>query len=110
MTPQSAGRTGTTLALVVMSAVAVTAHAEALPVGGHVDPRIRTAFYDPNQVYQLYAIVGFHLDLEFAPDERFVGLSAGDPKAIAVAVRNDTVLRRYTALAMRLGQSAKAFS
>ena len=28
----------------------------------------------------------------------------GDPKAIAVAVRNDKVLRRYTALAVRLGQ------
>ena len=30
----------------------------------------------------------------------------GDPKAIAVAVRNDKVLRRYTALAARLRQSA----
>jgi len=34
----------------------------------------------------------------------------GDPKAIAAAVRNDKVRQRYTALAMRLGQSAKAFS
>ena len=32
----------------------------------------------------------------------------GDPKAIAVAVRNDKVLRRYTALAARLGQSGDA--
>jgi hypothetical protein len=30
----------------------------------------------------------------------------GDPKAIAVAVRNDKVLQRYTALAARLRQSA----
>jgi exodeoxyribonuclease V alpha subunit len=30
---------------------------------------------------------------------------AGDPQAIAVAVRNDRVLRRYTALAARLGQA-----
>jgi exodeoxyribonuclease V alpha subunit len=29
-----------------------------------------------------------------------------DPKAIAVAVRNDNVLQRYTALAARLRQSA----
>ena len=94
MTPQSAGRIGTTLALVVMSAVAVTAHAEALPVGGHVDPRIRTAFYDPNQVYQLYGIVGFHLDLEFAPDERFLGLSAGDPKAIAYSAHGNVLTIR----------------
>jgi hypothetical protein len=34
----------------------------------------------------------------------------GDPQAIAVAVRNDKVRRRYTALAMRLGQPAKALS
>jgi len=32
----------------------------------------------------------------------------GDPQAIAVAVQNDKVLRRYTALAMRLGQSVDA--
>jgi exodeoxyribonuclease V alpha subunit len=32
----------------------------------------------------------------------------GDPKAIAVAVRNDKVRQRYTALAMRLGPSVDA--
>ena len=31
---------------------------------------------------------------------------AGDPKAIAVAVRKDKVLQRYTAFAARLRQSA----
>jgi exodeoxyribonuclease V alpha subunit len=31
----------------------------------------------------------------------------GDSKALAVAVRNDKVRRRYTALAARLGQAAK---
>jgi exodeoxyribonuclease V alpha subunit len=30
----------------------------------------------------------------------------GDPQAIATAVRNDKVLRRYTALAARLGQES----
>lgn len=29
----------------------------------------------------------------------------GDPQTIAIAVRNDRVLRRYTALAARLGQA-----
>ena len=71
-----------------------SAHAEALPVGGHVDPRIRTALYDPNQVYEIYGIVGFHLDLEFAPNERFVGLSAGDPRAIAYSAHGNVLTIR----------------
>jgi len=33
----------------------------------------------------------------------------GDPKAIAVAVRNDKVLRRYTTLSMRLIRSTGSF-
>ena len=38
--------------------------------------------------------------------EWWLVVPVGDPKAIAVAVRNDKVLRRYTALAAWLMQSA----
>lgn len=93
MTPGLDAKAGAALALMLVG-FAGTAHTEALPVGGHVDPRIRTAFYDPNQVYELYGIVGFHLDLEFAPNERFVGLSAGDPKAIAYSAHGNVLTIR----------------
>ncbi len=92
MTPGSSARAAA--ALVLAAGFAGAVHAEALPVGGHVDPRIRTAFYDPNQVYEIYGFVGFHLDLEFAPDERFVGLSAGDPKAISYSAHANVLTIR----------------
>lgn len=52
--------------------------AEALPLPGRTDPRIRTAVYSPDQVYRLYGYVGFHIDLEFAADETFEAISGGD--------------------------------
>ena len=48
----------------------------------------------PNQVYELFGFVGFHLDLEFAPDERFVGLSAGDPKALTYSAHGNILTLR----------------
>ncbi len=82
------------LAPMVFAVVSIAAHAESIPVPGRVDPRIRTAFYDPNQVYEIDGVVGFHLDLEFAPNERFVGLSAGDPKAIAYSAHGNVLTIR----------------
>ena len=57
-------------------------HAESLPMRGPTDSRIRTVLYSSDEVYRLYGFVGYHLDLEFASDEAFVGLSAGDPEAL----------------------------
>lgn len=85
---------GMTAAAVLMGSLAVVAHSESIPIAGAVDPRIRTAFYDPNQVYELFGFVGFHLDLEFAPDERFVGLSAGDPKALSYGAHGNVLTIR----------------
>jgi len=87
-------RVGRAVATVFMASLAVVAYGESIPVAGKVDPRIRTAFYDPNQVYQLFGFVGFHLDLEFAPDERFLGLSAGDPKALSYGAHGNVLTLR----------------
>ena len=57
-------------------------HADSLPMRGVTDSRIRTVLYSPDDVYRLYGFVGYALDLEFASDEVFVGLSAGDPEAL----------------------------
>jgi type IV secretion system protein VirB9 len=100
-----------------------TCLAETVPARGAVDPRIREAAYDTNEVYKLRGFVGYQIDLEFEPGETFTGLGAGDieglsfvgqenhlflkPKATKVAT-NLTVLtsRRhyhidYTALSQR---------
>ena len=100
-------------------------HAEAVPVRGIADSRIRYALYNGDQVYRVWGFVGYQIDFEFEAGESFVGLGAGDlegisyygtenhlflkPKAARVAT-NLTVLtnrRRYqidyTAAAQRPG-------
>lgn len=64
--------------VLIVGAFAITARAETLPATGQVDPRIRTAVYNTNEVYRLYGYVGYHLDLEFEADETFEALSGGD--------------------------------
>lgn len=99
------------------------ARAEVVPARGKVDPRIRSAAYDADEVYRIRGYVGYQIDLEFETGETFTGLGAGDiegltfvgkdnhlflkPKAFKVAT-NITVLtnRRhyqfdYTALSQR---------
>lgn len=66
------------LLLLVLVMIALTAKAETLPASGKIDSRIRTATYNPNEVYRLYGYVGYHLDLEFEADETFEALSGGD--------------------------------
>ena len=64
--------------VLILGALAISARAETLPAAGQVDPRIRIAVYNTNEVYRLYGYVGYHLDLEFEADETFESLSGGD--------------------------------
>lgn len=59
--------------------------AESIPPPGIKDSRVRAVAYDPDQVYRLRGFIGYQIDIEFAPDERFVGLGAGDVDALAFA-------------------------
>jgi type IV secretion system protein VirB9 len=59
------------------------AHAEQTPIPGSLDTRIRTAIYNPDEVYRVTGRVGYQLSLEFGADESFVGLAAGDGEALA---------------------------
>jgi type IV secretion system protein VirB9 len=52
--------------------------AEVVPAAAGLDARIRVADYDPGQVYVLHGRVGYQIDLQFDPEESFVGLAAGD--------------------------------
>ncbi|MGH8149667.1 MAG: TrbG/VirB9 family P-type conjugative transfer protein [Steroidobacteraceae bacterium] len=62
---------------------AAACRAEVYPHRGGGDARIRTAVYASDEVYRLHGFVGFQIDLEFAPGERFVGLASGDIEALS---------------------------
>lgn len=72
------------LALLLALAATSLAHSEALPLAGPFDPRVRFAIYSPDQVYHLYAFVGYDVRLEFAPEERFVSIDGGDLDALTL--------------------------
>ena len=74
-------RSCATLAAALLSAAA--ALAEAAPVSGAADGRIRAVTYDSTQVYRLEGHVGYQIDLQFDDDEGFVGLGAGDVQALS---------------------------
>ena len=65
------------------SLTGAVAMGEALPLPGRLDARLRIAPYSADQVYRLYGYVGYEIDLEFAPGEKFVGLGAGDIEGIS---------------------------
>lgn len=81
------------LALALLGIVAAV-RGESLPVPGKVDARIRTAFYEADQVYRLYGYVGYHIDLVFGEGESFVGLSAGDPEALIYSAHGNVLTLR----------------
>lgn len=53
-------------------------HTTVIPAPGPGDPRIREVMYDPNQVVQLTAHLGFELPIEFDPEERIENVALGD--------------------------------
>ena len=63
--------------------------ADALPVKGALDSRIRVAPYSPEQVYQLYGYVGYQIDLQFETGESFVGLAAGDLEGLGFVAQDN---------------------
>lgn len=65
------------LALAMLVA-ASAAHAATVPGPGPTDPRVRVVAYDPDDVVELHGYVGYQIDLQWAPGERFIDLGAGD--------------------------------
>jgi len=56
--------------------------ADTIPPVGATDARIRTVVYQRDDVIRLTGQTGYQIDLEFAPNEHFVGLAAGDMEGI----------------------------
>ena len=53
------------------------------------DSRIWSVHYDPDAVLSVTALVGYHIDFEFAPNETFVNLGAGDTAAVDVGAEGN---------------------
>jgi type IV secretion system protein VirB9 len=73
-----------TCALALLAALqAGHVFAEAVPNAGSADSRIRSAPYDPAQVYRIEGRVGYEIDIQFEDEETFVGMGAGDLQALS---------------------------
>ncbi len=82
------------IGVMIACALVVPAYARVLPQRGALDGRIRTAFYDPAQVYELHAYVGYQIELEFEAGETFAGQGGGDLDGIAFgAFQNHVILK-----------------
>lgn len=53
------------------------------------DSRVRTVLYDPDRVYSLIGVIGYQIDLEFEPGEKFVGLGAGDVEGLSFQAQDN---------------------
>ena len=56
------------------------------------DPRLRVVDYRPSLVLALTVFVGYHVHIEFAPDEYFVNLGAGDTASLDVGAEGNHLL------------------
>lgn len=74
---------------VLMILTSPPAQANWVPARGPVDSRIRVAPYSAEQVYRLYGYVGYQIDIEFAHDESFIGLAAGDIDGISFEAKGN---------------------
>ena len=72
------------LTLITASLLMSVASAEMVPLKGKVDPRIRTAAYNPDEVYKLYGVVGYVIELIFEEGEVFTGKAGGDLEAVTI--------------------------
>jgi type IV secretion system protein VirB9 len=75
--------------------------AEVVPAPGLADVRIRSAVYSEDQVYRVIGRVGYALELEFAPEERFLGLAAGDVEGLAFEAQANHVFLKPRATEVR---------
>jgi type IV secretion system protein VirB9 len=59
---------------------------------GTPDARLRIVEFRPNVVLPLIGFVGYHIHLQFAPDERFLSLGAGDSAILDVGAEANHLL------------------
>ena len=75
-----------------LSLAVSTASATQAPHPGRLDPRIRTVFYDPDQVVQLKGDLGYQMTIEFGSDEKIENVAIGDALAWQVTPNKKATL------------------
>jgi type IV secretion system protein VirB9 len=65
------------------------------------DSRLRSVVYSADEVYRLRGFAGYQIDLEFEPDESFVGLGAGDVEALAFIAQGNHLFIKPRAINVR---------
>lgn len=84
--PSAGGR------IFALAACALLLTPRAFGCGGaaaHADPRLRVSAYSADEIVRLKGYVGYQIDLEFEPGERFVGLGAGDLRSLGFAAQDN---------------------
>jgi len=76
----------------VMLGISQAAYPETLPSRGSVDPRIRTAQYNADEVYRLQGFVGFEIELVFEEGEAFAGQGGGDLEGITFGAHENYLI------------------
>ncbi len=74
------------------AAACASTRAESLPQASSADSRIRTATFNPGEVYRLYAHVGYALELIFEEGETGAGQAGGDLEAITFAWHDNRLI------------------
>jgi type IV secretion system protein VirB9 len=62
----------------LLTLLAVPAHADVTPRPGPGDPHVQSVEYDPEQVVSLRVASGFAVTIEFSPDERIENVAVGN--------------------------------
>lgn len=79
--------------LAVLAALGLSfAGAETTPTRGEVDPRVRTAFYNADEIYKLHGFVGYAIELIFEEGEEFIGTGGGDLEGVTIDAHGSSVL------------------
>ena len=75
--------------IIVVGFWCALAAADVIPEQGTSDGRIRTAAYSAEEVFRLHGVVGYQIDLQFEPGEKFVGMGAGDIEALSYMAQDN---------------------
>ena len=89
------------MALLICALFICTRHTPACAAPPSADSRMRTVGYSPEQVYSLRGYVGYQIDLEFEPDETFVGLGSGDVEGLTFSAQDNHLFIKPKAAAVR---------
>jgi type IV secretion system protein VirB9 len=86
------GNRGICFGALLATCVAPIAAAAADTAVRESETRLRTITYSSAEVLSLTGFVGYHIHFEFAPDERFLTLAAGDTAGLDVGAEGNHLL------------------